>query len=173
LANIASFPKFRQAWTGEGDENKIAEAIWKLERPWRELAIAVFSVGNDVIRTLTDSQKSPLKPAVGHCIRTHRHRLGPARLLAFERGVNYHMSEDLKQAGGNESIEKPITFIAQLTTKSHVYDLQSGAYLGEQSELLVDLDPWKPSLFALLAEKLPEGRGVVETLLRDAAGSVR
>jgi hypothetical protein len=102
------------------------------------------------------------------CVRTHRYRLSTARLLAFERGVDYHMSEDLKQAGGNEPLEKPITFTAKLAEKAHVYDLRSGAYLGERDNIPVDLNPWKPSLFALLPEKLPEGRGVVEALLLES-----
>jgi hypothetical protein len=106
-------------------------------------------------------------------IRTHRYRLGDsARLLAFERGVDYHMSEDLKQAGGNEPLEKPITFTAKLSEKAHVYDLRSGAYLGEREDITVDLSPWKPSLFALLSKKLPEeGRGVVATLLSQTAAA--
>jgi hypothetical protein len=102
------------------------------------------------------------------CVRTHRFRLGTARLVAFERGVDYHMSEDLKQAGGNEPLEKPITFTAKLSGKSHVYDLRTGAYLGERDDIPIDLNPWKPSLFALCLEKLPEGRGVVDTLLAKA-----
>jgi hypothetical protein len=100
------------------------------------------------------------------CIRTHRYRLGNARLLAFERGVDYHMSEDLKQAGGNESLEKAVSFSAKLVGTAHVYDLRSGAYLGQRNDIPVDLDPWKPSLFALLPEKLPEGRGVAVSLLK-------
>jgi hypothetical protein len=32
--------------------------------------------------------------------RIHRSRLGPARLLAFERDIDYQMSEALRQTGG-------------------------------------------------------------------------
>jgi hypothetical protein len=98
------------------------------------------------------------------CIRTHRFRLGNARLLAFERNVDYHMSEDLKQAGGNEALEKPVSFEAKLPGKAHVYDLRSGAYLGDRDRIPVELDPWRPSLFALLPERLAEGRSVVVAL---------
>ena len=71
------------------------------------------------------------------------------------------MSEDLKQAGGNEALEKPVSFEAKLVGKAHVYDLRSGAYLGETDRIAVSLDPWRPSLFALLPEKLAEGADVV------------
>jgi hypothetical protein len=94
---------------------------------------------------------------------THRYRLGNARLLAFERNIDYKMSEDLKQAGGNEPLEKPVTVSADLKSPAHVYDLRSGAYLGEVRELRFTLDPWKPSLFALLSEKLA-GNDVVAEL---------
>ena len=111
----------------------------------------------------------PVKPLIQtaprKCIRTHRYRAGDAYLIAFERNVDYHMSEDLKQAGGNEALEKPVSFEAALTEKAHAYDLRSGAYVGEVDRLPVNLDPWQPSLFALLQEKLPEDAKVVETLL--------
>lgn len=102
------------------------------------------------------------------CIRTHRYRLGKSRLLAFERNINYHMSEDLKQAGGNEALEKPMSFEAALMAgKAHVYDLRSKKYLGEVDRIPVDLDPWQPSLFALLPEKIGEGEDVIEALGRE------
>ena len=91
------------------------------------------------------------------CIRTHRYHLGPARLLAFERNIVWQMGEDLKQAGGNEALEKPVTFEAKLPAKAHVYDLRSGKYLGEVASIPVTLDPWQPSLFALTKTKLPDG----------------
>jgi hypothetical protein len=123
-------------------------------------------------RSACEAVQLPVQVPLELCIRTHRYRLGAdARLLAFERGVDYHMSEDLKQAGGNEPLEKSVTFTAKLSKKAHVYDLRTGAYLGERDDIAVDLNPWKPSLFALLGEKLPEGGGVVETLLSQASGS--
>ena len=117
---------------------------------------------------MTDQLHAWLPPAVQvprrACIRTHRFRLGKSRLVAFERNVDYHMSEDLKQAGGNEALEKPVSFEAKLAAKAHVYDLRNGAYRGETDRIEVKLDPWQPSLFALLPEKLGEGKQVVEEL---------
>ena len=102
-----------------------------------------------------------LKPAVelppAARTRIHRYRLGPARLVAFERNINYHMSEDLKQAGGNEVLEKPVELDAKLAAPAHAYDLRTGAYLGRTDRLKFTLHPWQPSLFALLEEKLPAG----------------
>ncbi|MDB6130115.1 MAG: Beta-galactosidase, partial [Verrucomicrobiales bacterium] len=65
----------------------------------------------------------------------HRYSLKSATLLAFERNIDYHMSEDLKQAGGNESLEKPLQLNAQLLKPYHVYDLSSGRYLGSIKEI--------------------------------------
>ncbi len=96
------------------------------------------------------------------CTFTHRYKLGPARLLAFERNIVWQMSEDLKQAGGNEALEKPVTFEAKLVVAEHVYDLRSGKYLGHLESIPVNLDPWQPSLYALTKAKLPDGDVVAE-----------
>lgn len=95
--------------------------------------------------------------------RIHRFRLGNARLLAFERGIDYHMSEDLKQAGGNEALEKAVEVEAKLAQAAHVYDLRAQKYLGQTAAFKFTLDPWRPSLFALLPEKVAEER-IVEHL---------
>ena len=112
----------------------------------------------------------PVKVPLDSCTRTHRFQLGPARLLAFERNIDYHMSEDLKQAGGNEALEKPINLEAALPEAAHVHDLRSGRYLGHLKQIAFQLDPWQPSLFALLPEPQTDGR-VVESLLARAPGT--
>jgi hypothetical protein len=100
----------------------------------------------------------PLAPEVSVPLesrsRVHRFRLGPARLLAFERNISYQMSEDLKQAGGNESLEKPVEMEARLASTAHVYDLRTQGYVGRTDRLRFTLDPWQPSLFALLPERV-------------------
>ena len=78
------------------------------------------------------------------------------------------MSEELKQAGGNQHLEKPIAFTAELARPAHVYDLRRSVYLGKLREIPVTLDPWQPALFALLPEPAaPET--LVESLLNQAA----
>jgi hypothetical protein len=174
--DIAAYPKVRTEWKRKMHPDHPDDIKWRLDRAKRDLADSVSLIEHDLARFYMASGDALACsiPDGNHCIRTHRYRLGDSvRLLAFERGVDYHMSEDLKQAGGNEPLEKPVSFNAKLAGEAHVYDLRSGDYLGKRDEIAVDLDPWEPSLFALLKEKLPEGRGVVETLLRDAAGSVR
>ncbi len=99
------------------------------------------------------------------CVRTHRYRLGPYRLVAFERNVDYQMSEDLKQAGGNEALEKPIEVEAQLGTPTHTYDLVAQKYVGNVRTLRFTLNPWRPSLFAFTKEKL-EANMIIEQLSR-------
>jgi hypothetical protein len=171
--DIAGYPKFRLEWKRGTDPSGAGDEPWRSDRLKRDLAETATWVAATVGRTLGSADRWVIPPP-GHCIRTHRYSLGrDIRLLAFERGVDYHMSEDLKQAGGNEPLEKPVTFTAKLANPLHVYDLRSGAYVGRQTELVVDLDPWKPSLFALVPEKLPEGRGVVETLLHAAQESLK
>lgn len=120
-------------------------------------------------RLITDQLHTHLQPVVQvprrACVRTHRFTLGNARLLAFERNVEYHMSEDLKQAGGNEALEKPATFEARLASKAHVYDLRAKKHLGLTDHITVNLDPWHPSLYALLKEKPARDEDVVKELL--------
>ena len=97
--------------------------------------------------------------------RIHRYQLGSARLLAFERNINYHMSEDLKQAGGNENLEKPVQLQAKLAKGAHIYDLRARKYLGQSDRIDFTLDPWQPSLFALLPRQLPEAE-IIDFLLK-------
>jgi hypothetical protein len=97
----------------------------------------------------------------------HRYRLGRVRLLAFERNIDYHMSEDLKQAGGNESLETPVEVEAALAHPAHVYNLRTQEYLGRIGNIQFTLDPWQPSLFAVTEEKLPTG-AVISSLEGEA-----
>jgi len=85
--------------------------------------------------------------------RIHRFRIKTDRLVAFERNIEYQMSENLKQAGGNQALEVPVKTEAALRQPSHVYDLQAGTYLGLTNRIHFTLDAFHPSLFALLPEK--------------------
>jgi hypothetical protein len=94
-----------------------------------------------------------------------RYRLGKAQLLAFERNIDYQMSEDLKQAGGNQNLEKPVELEAEWIAPAHAYDLRSGTYLGRTNRITITLNPWQPSLFALLPEQIP-AESLIESLLK-------
>jgi hypothetical protein len=74
------------------------------------------------------------------------------------------MSEDLKQAGGNEALEQPVETEATLAQPAHVYDLRAHRYLGWSNRIVFRLDPWQPSLFALLTEPYDPAR-LIEDLL--------
>jgi len=114
-------------------------------------------------------QIEPLVPEItvtaGTRVRVHRFRAGRARLIAFERNVDYQMSEDLKQAGGNEALEKPVELDAALAHPGHVFDLRAQKYLGQTDHIHFTLDPWKPSLYAVTEERLPE-ETIVANLVR-------
>jgi hypothetical protein len=96
-------------------------------------------------------------------VRVHRFQVDRGRLVAFERNIDYHMSEELKQAGGNESMEKPVKVEASLPRKFHVYELRTEKYLGLTDRIQFELNPWQPALFALTEAKL-EPRGIVAAL---------
>jgi hypothetical protein len=108
----------------------------------------------------------PANRAAARC-RIHRYHLGDTTLLAFERNIDHRMDEDLKQAGGNESLQKPITLDAKLAHGGCVYDLRTNRYLGKTDHFSFTLDPWQPSLFAVTSKELPEN-AVLDTLLADA-----
>ena len=74
-------------------------------------------------------------------VRVHRFRSGAAQLLALERNVDYHMSEDLKQAGGNEQLERPIELPVRLAHPSHIYDLHTQAISATPTRLLAIWTP--------------------------------
>ncbi len=86
--------------------------------------------------------------------RVHRYQMGPHRLLAFERNINYQMSEDLKQAGGNEALERTVEVEASLAAPGHVYDLSTQKYLGHVARFRFTLDPWRPALFAVTRSEI-------------------
>ena len=112
----------------------------------------------------------PVRAPLESRTRIYRYKLGPARLVAFERGVDYQMGEDLKQAGGNKALETPADIQAKLAAPAHIYDLRSGKYLGQSDRIAVHLDPWQPSLFALLPQRLPGDDALAAlTKLADAA----
>jgi hypothetical protein len=77
-----------------------------------------------------------------------------AQLLAFERNVEYAMSESLQQAGGNEALEKPVQVQVTLPIALPVYDLNAQTYLGRIQHLQFTLDPWHPSLFAVTTNEI-------------------
>lgn len=87
--------------------------------------------------------------------RIYRFSVGGGQLAAFERNIDYHVTEELKQAGGNEALEKPVELEAALARPAHVYDLRAQTYLGHTDRIRFRLDPWQPALFALTPEKLP------------------
>lgn len=88
-------------------------------------------------------------------VRIHRFEVRGARLVAFERNIDYQMSQDLKQAGGNELLEHPITVEARLAKAAHIYDLRTERYLGFLDHVRLTVDPWQPTLLALSEKKLP------------------
>lgn len=118
------------------------------------------------IRTLLAESgvHAPVQVPAEARVRVHRFKAGDkARLIAFERNVEYKMREELAQVGGNEALEKPLTFTAKLSAPGHVVNLRTGEKIGHASEFKVDLDPWQPSLFAVLPEE-PAGDAVTDLL---------
>jgi hypothetical protein len=98
------------------------------------------------------------------CARVYRYQVKGARLLAFERNIDYHMSEELKQAGGSEALQQPLILEAAVVQPSHWYDLRAQTYLGHTNRLHFTLDPWRPSLFAGCPDKHPP-ETIVQTLM--------
>jgi hypothetical protein len=142
-------------------------AAFTITNDMESIARARFSDENEKLTRVVQhhiSVKRPVSVPLETHTRIHRFKLGGARLIGFERNVNYHMSEDLKQAGGNEALEMPVAINATLAERGHVYDLRSGKYIGNTDTISFTLDPWKPSLFAVTREKL-ETPDIVAALL--------
>jgi hypothetical protein len=140
--------------TGQTEESRgyLAERLKKTPRSgwleWLETQLA------DVRREV----RVPANARAG----IHRFRIRGGRLIAIERNVDYQMSEELKQGGGNEALETPLKLDAALGQPAHVYDLRAGTYLGYTNQIHFTLDPWQPSLFALLREPLTAKSVVAE-----------
>ncbi len=96
----------------------------------------------------------------------YRYRFGKARLIAVESNITWHMTEDLKQKEKDE-LAKPTQLEARFNGRGHVYDLRTKKYLGETDRFTFMLEPWQPSLFAVLPERVPAGN-VVESLLKSS-----
>jgi len=148
-----------------GDEPRAGVMIGNRRNPvWRNGQIADFGV--ERLRPALPGQwcewakeqlgpmVAPIKVPPEHRVRIHRFQVAGAELAAFERNINYQMSEDLSQAGGNEALEREVQTEAVLTRKTHLYDLRAGRYLGFSDRLPLFLDPWQPSLFALCERKV-------------------
>jgi hypothetical protein len=95
----------------------------------------------------------PVRVPIEARVRVHRFKTEGARLIAFERNIDYHMSEDLKQAGGNENLERPIEVEASLKVPGYVLDLRSGKNLGLLTSFRFLLDPWQPALYGVTDTK--------------------
>ena len=147
-------------WHQTGCSKNGGSQVWDQAEFLKRRGAGNADGGPDLVRILTESVTPAVRVPVEARVLTHRFRLGPARLFAFERNILWQMSEDLKQSGGNEALEKPGTFGAALDTPAHVYDLRTGKYLGFLSVIPVELDPWRPSLYALTNERLPEGDAI-------------
>jgi hypothetical protein len=102
------------------------------------------------IKDITPSVTVPMEAKV----RVHRYRQRSAQLIALERNISYQMSEDLKQAGGNEALESSIDIAIKIITPGHCYDLRTGKYLGESGTLKVHIDPWEPTLLAVCPSRI-------------------
>src|SRR5438552_17558600 len=101
---------------------------------------------SDRLQTEMPNLKPEVSVPVDARVRIYRFQSGDTLLLGFERNIDYQMSEDLKQAGGNEALEKPIQLRASLNSPLHSYDLVHKTYMGFSKEIQFTLDPWHPSL---------------------------
>ena len=104
-------------------------------------------------------------PASAH-VRVHRFTVTRGQVVAFERNISYQMSEDLKQAGGNEALEKPVELEITLAEPCRVYTYGRNSIWATQTACASLSIPWQPSVFALTRDKLaPEG--IVASLLEE------
>jgi hypothetical protein len=117
--------------------------------------------------------RPPVSVSAVNRVRVHRFKVaGKARLIAFERNVEYKMREELAQAGGNEQLEKSTTFTAILPQPGYIVNLRTGEKLGKLSAFEVTLDPWQPALFAVTAVEL-SGDAVTELFALARAQGLR
>jgi hypothetical protein len=100
-------------------------------------------------------------------VRIHRFQLGPTQLVALERNIAYHMSESLKQAGGNEPLEKPVHVNVTLKKSAYVYDLRAQTLQAHGNQLTLEINPWMPTLLALSPEPITD-TNIVARLLKTA-----
>ena len=95
-------------------------------------------------------------------LRIHHYRLGPARLVAFERNAQYQMSENLRAQDRANSLDASVTFSARFDRPAHVYDLRTSRYLGRTNSLSLTVQPWEPTLLALVDDTLKPGDVVTQ-----------
>jgi hypothetical protein len=155
--------KLRSKWSGKNDERDCTVLLndGSIPAPGDIADFAVNRAKGEPTTAWLEWAKTALaalRPAItvppAARVRVHRFKVPRGQLVAFERNINYQMSEDLKQAGGNEVLEKPISIEATLPRACHIYDLRTQKYLGRADHIRLTLHPWQPSLFALTEEKL-------------------
>lgn len=153
------------AWRG-GQRKAASLAANLVEFPQQRLA---SQPGSGFVNWLGEQiGQGPVRLPPAARTRVHRFQVGEATLVAVERNVDYHMREELKQAGGNEALEQPIELTARLTDTArarYIYDLRQSRQVAHGTEWTFTLDPWQPSLFALLPEPV-EPTNVLATLTK-------
>ncbi len=82
------------------------------------------------------------------CLRTHRFSTKRGLLVAFERGVDYQMSEALTQAGGNEPLENEISVSLPLAEPTLVQGSDNADPI-KMDRLQFRLNPWRPTFFLI------------------------
>lgn len=95
-------------------------------------------------------------PTLNPHVLVSRFQVGTTQLIALERNIAYHMDESLKQAGGNERLEKPVRVTITLKNSAYVYDLRTESLQADGKSFTLEIDPWKPTLLALSTEPLPK-----------------
>jgi hypothetical protein len=114
------------------------------------------------IGSLTTNWTPEIRIPLEARVRIHRYLFGPARLVAFERNAQYQMSEDLKAQDRANSLDASVTFSAWFDRPAHVYDLRTSRYLGRTTSLSLTVQPWEPTLLALVDDTLKPGDVVTQ-----------
>ncbi len=103
------------------------------------------------LATLVAGVARPLRvEPEGAGVAVYRYRLGAARLVALECETGGEMGEDLKvkERLAADAPPRPVRLV--LENPAHVYDLRAARYLGHTASIALTLDPWQPTLLALL-----------------------
>jgi hypothetical protein len=94
-------------------------------------------------------------PVVG--VEVHVYRNGATRLVALQSNPQLRVDElgppDFRS---NERFEVPVKVTLTLPSPQYVYDVRLGKALGKQKSVVVTVNPYEPTIFAVVPDPMPE-----------------
>jgi len=115
------------------------------------------------------SKVIPFEPAVrlpdNSRVRVHRFKVSSARIVAFEKNIDFNTTEDLTT--NIQPNDQPSRFLAKFDSNYFIYDAWTEKFLGNTNCVNVNLENERPAIFILTTNQFT-GSSIIHQLLISA-----